>query len=199
VNCNKVSHLLSAFMDGELLGHEHRLIHHHLQRCPKCQTEYEELLQMKRLLAAMRLREPHLRLAASISQQVSEREFEGSFKTGTWRDAIPALTGRPHVYSPILGLGVGLTFFGILFWAHPTSSATQAVSNHRAIQFEPADVARDEPPPHVSELTSGLMRESAPRPVSFEPRYSDNLPDFPFGAHQPLHARKSFQTTSLFR
>src|SRR3954454_22477611 len=71
VNCNKVSHLLSAFMDGELLGYEHRQIHHHLQQCVDCRTEYDELLQMKRLLAAMRLREPDKKLAASIVQRVA--------------------------------------------------------------------------------------------------------------------------------
>ena len=66
MNCNKVSQLLSAFMDGELLGYEHRLIHQHLQRCSECRVEYEELLQMKRLLSAMRVCEPCHQLAANI-------------------------------------------------------------------------------------------------------------------------------------
>ena len=44
MNCNKVSNLLSAYMDGELLGFEHRLIHQHISRCAECSAEYEELL-----------------------------------------------------------------------------------------------------------------------------------------------------------
>src|SRR5690349_20833433 len=74
VNCNKVSHLLSAYMDGELLGYEHRLIHQHLQHCPDCRVEYEELLHMKRLLSAMRVCEPCPQLASNIVRRVSSEE-----------------------------------------------------------------------------------------------------------------------------
>ena len=202
MNCNKVSHLLSAFMDGELLGYEHRLIHQHLQRCRECRTEYEELLQMKRLLAAMPVCEPGRKLAATIVQRVSEDESDSpGINLGDWRVALPGLRGRPLVYSPFVGLGVGITFFGMMFLAHPTSSTGTAGTAHVSLELETADVARDEPPQHVDELTSGLLREAAPPRVSLEPRYSDDLPDFPLTAHQyqsrPM--RKSFAPVSYFR
>ncbi len=70
MNCSKVSHMLSAYMDGELQGVEHRLVHQHLTHCSKCAKEYSGLLQMKRLLSGMRMRESDGDLAASIIEKV---------------------------------------------------------------------------------------------------------------------------------
>ena len=199
MNCNKVINLLSAFMDGELLGYEHRLIHQHLQRCGDCRTEYDELLHMKRLLAAMRLRDPGQRLAASIVQRVAMGSTDPVMVGfGDWRVPIPGFRARPLFYSPIIGLGLGLTFFGLLFWAYPTSRAGLADSGHRSLVFEQANLARDEPPPHVGELTNGLMREAAPRPAAFETRYPVDLPDFPLAARQPRRAQVPVITTGLY-
>ena len=123
MNCNKVSNLLSAFMDGELMGYEHRLIHQHLQRCSQCNSEYEELLQMKRLLAAMRLREPGRRSAASIVERVQMESADPiTVGFGKWRVTISGLRGRPQYLSPILGLGAGIAFFGLLVWSRSASS-----------------------------------------------------------------------------
>ena len=126
--------------------------------------EYEELLQMKRLLAAMRLRDPGKQLAASIVQRIAMEAAEpASLTIGDWRLPMPALRSRPLLYSPIIGLSLGLTFFGILFWAHPTAPAGAMEGSHRALVFEQANLTADEPPPPMAELTNGLMRESAPR------------------------------------
>jgi anti-sigma factor RsiW len=200
VNCNKVSHLLSAFMDGELLGYEHRIIHRHLQGCSDCRTEYEELLQMKRLLAALRVCEPGQELAAAIVQRVSDAESNpAGIRARDWKVSIPAFLDRPLVFSPIVGLGVGLAVFGMLFWAHPSRSSAAGASDHATLEFATADTALDEPPQHVGELTNGLMREAAPHPVSFEPRYSDDLPDFPMVGRQPSQMRRHVMTASFFR
>src|SRR5450432_4196251 len=58
VNCRKVSHFLSAYIDGELPGVEHRLIHEHLTRCEECRAEQEGLLYTKRMVSRLRLKEP---------------------------------------------------------------------------------------------------------------------------------------------
>jgi predicted anti-sigma-YlaC factor YlaD len=200
VNCNKVSHLLSAFMDGELLGYEHRLIHHHLQRCADCRTEYEELLQMKRLLAAMRVREPGQRLADAIVQRVSDAESaRAGVRAVDWKRTISGLHERPLVFSPIVGLGVGIAFFGMLFSAHPPPSSATGASARTTLEFATADTTHDELPQHVGELTNGLMRETVTRPVTFEARYSDDLPDFPLRGHQSPHMRAPVSTVSFFR
>lgn len=205
MNCNKVSHLLSAFMDGELLGYEHRQIHHHLQQCADCRTEYDELLQMKRLLAAMRLREPGKRLAASIVQRVAAESEPASVGIGNWRIPVPAMAPRAAAYTPFVGLGVGLAVFGLMVWASPSNSTRAAMAGQRGLEFEPAVMAKDEPlprsepAPHVGELTNDLMRDAAPQPAAFEPRYPDNLSDFPMSARRVGPMRSSLRTTALFR
>ena len=200
MNCNKVSNLLSPYMDGELLGFEHRLIHQHISRCAECSAEYEELLHMKRLLAAMRLHEPSRSLAPSIVQRVSQAaEQTSSVGLGDWRMTIPNLRSRPQFYSPMIGLGVGIGFFGLLLWAHPTSQVGATEGSHRSLVFELANLTQDEPAPHVSDLTNGLMREAAPRPVSFERRYPVDLPDFPASVRRQRPMSSGFTTTAIYR
>lgn len=70
MNCRKVSHLLSAYMDAELPGFEHRQVHEHIGRCEDCAHEYQSLLQMKRLLAGMRMREPQADLPGRILNHI---------------------------------------------------------------------------------------------------------------------------------
>lgn len=200
MNCNKVSHLLSAFMDGELLGYEHRLIHHHLQSCSDCRNEYEELLQMKRLLAAMRLREPGQRLAATISRRVSQAGTDApTIQLGNWRLQAPDLPFRQAMVSPAVGFGVGLTFFGMLLWAHAAKTPGAPSANHQTFVFETADIARDEPPPRVDDLTNGLKREGATSTAAFEPRYLNDWPEFPLAGHRDGRVRRPILRTSLFR
>ncbi len=55
MNCQRVRQVLSAFQDGELdpaLGHEMEL---HLQGCPACQAEWDDL---QKLLRHLRLVQP---------------------------------------------------------------------------------------------------------------------------------------------
>ena len=74
MNCRNVLHLLSAYMDGELRGVEHRLVHDHLARCPECDAEYQDLLMTKRLLGRMRLQMPREELSELILQRISAEE-----------------------------------------------------------------------------------------------------------------------------
>lgn len=66
MNCRKVSHLLSAYMDGELAGVENLQIRQHLSNCDNCSEEYEDLLGTKRLLGRLKMQEPKHDLAGSI-------------------------------------------------------------------------------------------------------------------------------------
>lgn len=70
MNCRKVSHLLSAYMDAELPGVEHRQVHEHIAHCDDCAKEYHALLRMKRLLAGMRVREPQADLPHRIISHI---------------------------------------------------------------------------------------------------------------------------------
>jgi hypothetical protein len=74
VNCRNVLHLLSAYMDGELRGVEHRLVHEHIGYCTECEAEYQDLLRTKRLLGRMALQQPRLDLPDLIQNRLAEEE-----------------------------------------------------------------------------------------------------------------------------
>lgn len=70
MNCRKVSHLLSAYIDSELPGVEYRQIREHLGQCSECAEEYEGLLATKRMLARLRVQPPQQDLPSRIFQTV---------------------------------------------------------------------------------------------------------------------------------
>lgn len=72
MNCRKVSSSLSAYIDGELAGVEHRMIFDHLAFCSDCADEYEGLLKMKRMVSMLKIREPLASLPTSIINRVEE-------------------------------------------------------------------------------------------------------------------------------
>jgi hypothetical protein len=155
---------------------------------------------MKRLLAAMRVREPGRRLAAAIVQRVSEERLgAGTFTIGDWAFSLPSMRAPATAFAPALGFSLGLAVFGLLVWARPATSIPGAQSGRHSLEFELADIAREEPAPHVGELTNGLMREAAPRPASYEPGFPDNLPDSPLAARQYSRDRKPYGARTLFR
>jgi anti-sigma factor RsiW len=189
VNCNNVSHLLSAYMDGELLGYEHRQIHHHLQQCVSCREEYESLLQLKRLLGALSVREPGRAFADEMLQRVSaEKPKQPAAPAVLWHTSLKGYRSRAAAYSPMIGLGVGLTVAGLLFLAQLRNTTVQRTSAQRTLTFELANISHDEPPP-VGELTNGLTHEAAPQPVVWEPQYPDDLPGSPLETRRASKSR----------
>ncbi len=79
MNCRKVSSSLSAYIDGELSGGDHRMIFGHLKDCTVCSEEYEGLLQMKRMVSMLKVREPLSSLPSSIISQVDAERIRPSF------------------------------------------------------------------------------------------------------------------------
>jgi len=73
LNCRKANNLLSAYMDGELAGIEQLAIREHLKNCSSCNYEYESLLQTKRMLSGLSMRNPsqqmEQRILASIARE----------------------------------------------------------------------------------------------------------------------------------
>ncbi len=74
MNCRKVSSSLSAYIDGELAGVEHRMIFDHLSLCETCSAEYEGLLNMKRMVSMLKIREPHETLPLTIISRIEEEQ-----------------------------------------------------------------------------------------------------------------------------
>ncbi len=58
MTCDRIESMLSAFVDGELSGHDLRVVREHVSRCPHCALELDEVRQIKTLVAEMPSFEP---------------------------------------------------------------------------------------------------------------------------------------------
>ncbi|HBZ55045.1 MAG TPA: hypothetical protein DEO88_06535 [Syntrophobacteraceae bacterium] len=87
MNCDKVQIKLSAYMDGEIDTQLHREIVAHLDRCPQCRQELEELGGVDAMLRGL----PQYDLPADFAkamvarmQDVVSRERTGHFLHRAW-------------------------------------------------------------------------------------------------------------------
>ncbi|GAB4461607.1 MAG: hypothetical protein OHK0029_27110 [Armatimonadaceae bacterium] len=88
MNCRRVNNLLSAYIDKELTGEEMRAVRAHLEYCYTCQAEHEELLQTKKLLAALAVKMPRNELEAALLTGI---EHEAKSPLRRWFPTVPAL------------------------------------------------------------------------------------------------------------
>ena len=119
MNCRRIINLLSAYIDGELPGVEHRQVHNHLPQCCECEREYLSLLQMKRMLGSLRVQEPSAELPQVILHRVhlAEREAASHHDAG-WHGILSVLL-RTHLVSlRPLALGSGIACVAVLLTAH---------------------------------------------------------------------------------
>lgn len=164
MNCRKVNHFLSAYIDGELPGVEHRQIHEHLSRCSECAEEYQALLHMKRLLAGMRVRQPQNDLSQHILSQIHQSETPRP-TLPTWLDlALDWL--RTPIPAPYLAIGATMAIVGAL-------SLSRAINSHDPIQWKPST------PSQLQDV--GLVETIDPRTPNL---YSHTLPIINVGLHQ---------------
>jgi len=147
LNCRKVTHLLSAYMDLELPGVETLQIRDHLRRCSECADEFEQLLGMKRMLGKLKIQAPvHADLAADILQNI---RIDCSLRTE--RAPASRLRNVSHIMranimsAPTLGIGIGIAGLMLLFYA-------QSSSNHQLTVVGEWNHAT----PSAHELTTGL-------------------------------------------
>lgn len=99
MNCRKVQNLISAYLDGELAGHEMLLVRHHLTDCGECSVEYESLLGMKRAFGRLKPKRPSDELAVRICGQLPEVHVP------FYTQLLASL--RQHVYQFPAGVKVG--------------------------------------------------------------------------------------------
>ncbi len=177
MNCRKVNQYLSAYMDGELRGVEHRQIFEHLSRCPECEQEYASLLQMKRMLGSMRTVSPSRELQAKISYAIT---WEEGMEANRTPDRI--LMRVQHFFQEFFvspqGLGLGaLALLGLYTVLHhlPLESGS---AHSETIVWQKT-------PNSVSELTAGLA-PSAPQRFILPPvrRSNDAMPQEVFQIRQ---------------
>ena len=105
MNCRKVTHLLSAYMDGELPGVESLQIRDHLSMCSECASEYDDLLSMKRLVGRLKVQEPVGEIAAEILQSI-RIESPGEFLLALTTTGVVVLVGVEQgiVFAMVLSL-----------------------------------------------------------------------------------------------
>ncbi len=149
MNCRKVSHLLSAYIDGELPGVEHRQIHEHLAGCAECAQEHRGLVQMKRMLASLRLREPSADLPQRILSQVSAQPT----LRAPWLDQINRWVQVQGLKPQSLALAATFALGGIVFASYTidridTSDKTASLQN-----LPPAQMAWQQTSPLMQPTT----------------------------------------------
>ncbi|MDE2126119.1 MAG: zf-HC2 domain-containing protein [Armatimonadetes bacterium] len=121
MNCRKVRAYLSAYIDAELRGHEHQLVGAHLRTCSSCREEYERLLQVKRLLGRMPVRDCAPDLASRISQYARVRTplLHPGFGE--------MLTDRSIALLKMAGAGAALTLAALLWWHNVGAAQSQRI------------------------------------------------------------------------
>jgi len=82
MNCSNVSAKLSAYLDGEICGTEMMMIRSHLQYCPSCESELEEIQAIKRLMVALPGAEPSESLVERLKSRIAVES--GVASTRAW-------------------------------------------------------------------------------------------------------------------
>jgi anti-sigma factor RsiW len=72
MNCNRVTNLMSAYVDGELTGAEMLAIRRHIHGCEECSDEYESTRVMKQAVAGLRNVAPRKDFAQAILARIEE-------------------------------------------------------------------------------------------------------------------------------
>jgi anti-sigma factor RsiW len=156
VNCRKVTHLLSAYMDGELPGVESLQIRGHLNACSECAAEYDDLLSMKRLVGRLKIQEPTGEIAAKILQSIRietdlRAEQSPAARFFQFTASIRGALAMPRA----LGLGFGVAAVAALLYSQSISGNQVHVVGEW-----------DHSVPPASEFTSGVRYPSSSRFIS---------------------------------
>ncbi len=180
MNCRKVTHLLSAYIDGELPGVESLQIRDHINWCSDCASEYHDLLSMKRLVGRLKIQEPANDIAGDILQNIrietellAERSPMVRFRqfTSSLRSAFAA----PR----ILGLGFGVAAVAALLYSQSLSgNQVQVVGtwDHSIPSAREFTSGVSDPTPNrfISSAFRGSGSPNGIEHVSFEP----GIPEF---------------------
>jgi anti-sigma factor RsiW len=145
MTCGYVSSKLSAYVDGEVNGHEMLSIREHLQRCSTCSKELESLRTIKRLISGLPMMDPDDelldRLKARVASETPAKE--------------PALVlRRPLIWAPALVAGV----VSALMLIYRGSSSSTEVQGGRARDLDRVVI---ESSPRISATFDEAMQATA--------------------------------------
>jgi anti-sigma factor RsiW len=153
MNCHRLSNLLSAYIDGELTGVEMIEIRNHLDGCPACQDDLDQVRAMKRLVGRLRTAQPAADLGARICASldgVQPKPVLGAWLevwNSTFRKLSPAV-------ATMCAIVFGLVVFASrnvddrLIVAHSAPMVTASAPSFSL----PASLASEQEPTHLSEV-----------------------------------------------
>ncbi|MFO8008409.1 MAG: zf-HC2 domain-containing protein [Candidatus Brocadiia bacterium] len=156
MNCEKTTKLLGAYLDGELGEGEAAQVREHLQACPRCAAELEELRRLDRSLGALTGMEAPAGFARRV-RAAAERAREPVRLFG-----LPVARLRPVLAraAAVLVLAAGLSLGYIA--GNAASHAVTVGTDEELSQYDlPADLLSAAPSGSVAELYLGLAEEPA--------------------------------------
>ncbi|MFA6091548.1 MAG: zf-HC2 domain-containing protein [Elusimicrobiota bacterium] len=107
--------LISAYVDGELIGEERHLVEAHLGACASCRSLEERLRRMKWALAAVPRRKIPADLLASLQKLYSPR-------SGAWARLKSSLS-LPRIWVPAGAAALAALMLGL--WFGPVRSSQE--------------------------------------------------------------------------
>jgi hypothetical protein len=120
MKCGEAKELFSPYLDGALTGRQMQTLTGHVERCPKCASEYQQLRLTQQLLAGIgRNRAPAdlaLRLKVAVSQEIAAAKrplFQGvrvRFENAVNAFMVPATAG---LASAVVAFGMLMSIFAL--------------------------------------------------------------------------------------
>lgn len=162
MNCRKVGSLLSAYIDGELLGVEHRQINEHLRDCAPCEEEHQSLLMTKRLLSGLSLPTPNFNLEDRLLNRIAEERGRGSGMDSSrsnfpfdWHGLWATLGRDRRDQVRVLAFGGGFALVLITMLGTPLLMNTQTAQKESLIQ--PTGVVSNRSVPAVPVMSPVML------------------------------------------
>jgi hypothetical protein len=154
MQCKKVIHLFSPFVDGELMIEEEDRIEQHLDGCPQCRTEYTKLRNMMSLMGQLPEEDPGEEFSRQVMRRIRTADKKSLLEDSIpWRERLAqwfALQAAPRpifgmAATLVLGIVVGAGIYQILGGNPPDSLNGFADRSGTGMDASPVVATREAP------------------------------------------------------
>ncbi|MBU1948913.1 MAG: zf-HC2 domain-containing protein, partial [Candidatus Eisenbacteria bacterium] len=109
MQCKKVIHLFSAYLDGELMIEEEDRIEQHLNGCPQCHAEFVKLRNMVNLMGQLPQDDPGEAFSQSVMRRIRTAGDAAPLKESLpWGDRLAQWFRFEKAPRPIFGMAATL-------------------------------------------------------------------------------------------
>lgn len=164
MNCHKLSNLLSAYIDGELTGVEMIEIRNHVDGCPGCQDDLDQVRAMKRLVGRLQTAQPAPDFAARICASLDAVQPKPVMTA--WHEVWDSMFRK---LSPAVATMCAIVFGLVVFASRGVNDQLIVAHNDQpmitasAPSFNiPASFRNEEEPSHLREVFSHPVNQSRP-------------------------------------